>query len=394
MIFINTSSEAKKHYLRIARYFTYAKLLTLLAAVIFVLFAFYFYREDITVENFRSMIKYLDFQSPESDTVNGSSVSFESELSDGMVLYKNDIAMLKKTGLDLYDLSGQKVFSSSYTMTSPNAVSGKKYLLVYDVGGTYAAVFNTFSKIWETNFENPIIDAAINDNGDFCIITSEKGYRSAVYMFNSDFKKTYRWLSGEKYAVDVSMSKKKSDDFIVSAIRASGGFYQSDIIRLSESSDVIIASTSMYDELVLETANFAENVAVLTDKKLSFFNADTLESVSSFEFSRDSLSDFVYNEKYYVLALSKKIIGSENDINIFSEDGENLHSFSSRGLILDICISDDKLYQLCSGELTVYDLKTYETEVLETDKKYDRLISDDSTVIIACSSDAIAIKGE
>lgn len=394
MIIINTSSDKRHRYTKIARCFTYAKLATLLISVLFVLFAFYFYREDITVENFRYMIKYLDFQSPSSDTVNGSSVTFESELSDGMVLYKNDIAIFKKTGLDLYDLSGQKIFSSSYTMTSPNAVSGKKYLLVYDVGGTYAAIFNTFSKIWEATFENPIIDAAINDNGDFCIVTSEKGYRSAVYMFNSDFKKTYRWLSGEKYAIDVSMSRKKDNDFIVSAILASGGFYQSEIIRLSESSDTVIASASLYDELSLETADFSEKVAVLTDKKLSFFNSNTLESVSSFNFSRDSLSDFVYNDKYYALVLSRKIIGSENEITVFSADGENLHTFSSQGHILDICISDNKLYQLRSGALTVYDLKTYEQEILETDKKYDRLISDDSTVIIACSSDAIAIKGD
>ena len=92
--------------------------------------------------------------------------------------------------------------------------------------------------------------------------------------------------------------------------------------------------------------------------------------------------------------LSKKIIGSENDLILYSSEGDSLHTFSSQGHILDICISSDKLYQLCSGELTVYDLKTYEKEVLETDKRYDRLISDDSTVIIACSSDAFVIKGE
>ncbi|MBQ9941336.1 MAG: hypothetical protein IJO74_07350 [Clostridia bacterium] len=381
----------KRHYNRIARGFAYAKFLTLISAVIFTLFAFNLYRNDITIENFRYMIKYLDFKSAESDTVTGTSIVFDSEASTGMLLYRSDVAVLKKNGLELYDLSGQKIFSSSFTMTSPHAVCGDKYLLVFDVGGTYAAVFNTFSKIWETNFEYPIIDASINDQGDFCILTSKKGYKSALYHYNSNFKMTYAWMSGDKYAVDVSMSSKNRDKFILTAIHANDGFFQSDIILLSTESDNAIASVSLYDELVLELSGFKENITVLTDKRILFYNTENLELISWSEFSRDSLSDFVFNQNYSVPIFSKKIIGSENDLAVFSSNGENIHSFNSQEHILDMCISDNKLYQLSSGRLTVFNLDTFEKEVLETDKKYDRLISDDYTVLIACANDAVAV---
>lgn len=395
MIEINNNSKLRQHYSEIARKFTYAKFISLFILVLFVLFAFHFYREDITIENFRYMIKYLDFEAPSSTASVGTSViSFDGETAVGLVLFRNDIAVLGRTGLDMYDIAGQKIFSSEYTMNSPTAVCGNKYMLVFDIGGTYAAVFNAFSKIWEVSFEYPILDAAVNDRGDFCIVTSEKGYTSAVYVYNSDFEQIYRWRSGDKYVIDVAMSAKENDKFILSTLRAENGFYTGEILLLSSDADERIASTSLYDQMIMEVSDFTDTVTVLSDKSLTFFNAQTLEKQSSFSFSRDSLQNFKYNEKYSVLVLSKKIIGSENEIVVYSSGGEHINTFSSRGHITDICLAGDSMYLLSSGELTIYNLETFEKNVLEVDKHYDRIISDDSTVIMASSNDAVTIKGE
>ncbi len=395
MIEINNNSELKRHYSEIARKFTYAKFISLFLIVLFVLFAFHFYRDDITVENFRYMIKYLDFEAPAATaTVGASAISFDGEASVGVVLYRNDIALLKRTGLDLYDLTGQKIFSSEYTMNSPTAVRGSKYMLVFDVGGTTAAVFNTFSKIWETSFEYPIIDAAINDRGDFCIVTSEKGYTSAVYMYNSNFELVYRWLSGDKYVIDAAMSDKESDKLILSTLRAESGFYTSEMLLLSSNSDERVAAVSMYDQMVMEVSDFSDTVTVLTDKSMTFFNTQALEKQSSFAFARDSLKNFQFNEKYSVLILSKKIIGSENEIIVYSCDGTYITTLSSQVHITDACLAGDSLYILSSGELTVYNLESFEKTVLEVDKHYDRIISDNTTVIMAGANDAVTIKGE
>ena len=395
MIEINNNSELKRHYSEIARKFTYAKFISLFLIVLFVLFAFHFYRDDITVENFRYMIKYLDFEAPSSTAaVGASAISFDGEASVGLVLYRNDIALLKRTGLDLYDITGQKIFSSEYTMNSPTAVRGNKYMLVFDVGGTYAAVFNTFSKIWETSFEYPIIDAAINDRGDFCIVTSEKGYTSAVYMYNSNFELVYRWLSGDKYVIDAAMSDKESDKLILSTLRAEGGFYTSEMLLLSSASDERVAAVSMYDQMVMEVSDFSDTVTVLTDESMTFFNTQALEKQTSYTFARDSLKDFQFNEKYSVLILSKKIIGSENEIVVYSCDGAYINTFSSQVHITDACLAGDNLYILSSGELTVYNLESFEKNVLEVDKHYDRIISDNTTVVMAGANDAVTIKGE
>lgn len=394
MIEIDNNNEPKRRYTEIARRFTYAKFILLIFIVLFVLFAFYFYRDDITIENFRYMIKYLDFEAPEATaSIGEANVTFDGDTAVEIMLYRNDIAVLKRTGLELYDLAGQKIFSSDYTMSSPRAVCGDKYMLIFDIGGNYASVYNTFSKIWETEFDYPIIDAAINDKGEFCIVTSEKGYTSAVYMYNSDFERTYRWLSGDKYVIDVSMSQSDNDKFIISALRAQDGFYTSEMILLSNKSEERLASCSLYDQMALEVSDFSNTVTLLTDKSISFFNAETLEKTSSATFSRDSLQDFLFNEKYSVLVLSKKIIGSENDIYVYTSDGTYINTFSMEGHIIDVCVTENNMYVLVSGKLIVYDLDTFEKNVLEVDKRYDKLISNQAAVIIASANDAVTVKG-
>lgn len=385
----------KKHYDEIAHIFTYAKYITLIALVLFILFALNFYREDISMENFRYMIKYLDFAAPDSSAaVSNAAITFDGDAAVKTVLYRNDIAVIKRTGLDLYDLSGQKIFSSEYTMTTPTAVCSDKYMLVFDLGGTYAAVYNTFSKIWETTFEYPIIDATVTDKGEFCIATSEKGYTSAVYIYNSDFKKIYSWRSGDKYVIDVAMSRKNDGRFLLSTLRAQNGFYTSELIMLSKKQENAIASVSLYDNMILEASDFEKSITILTDKAVLFLNSQTLETLTSVTFSRDSLQNFTFNDDYSVLLLSKKIIGSENEISIYRNDGEHLHTFLSQGHIMDICLSKNNLYQLTSGVLTIYDLTTFESNTLSVDKRYDALLSAENTVVLASSTDAVTVKGD
>ncbi len=389
------NNESQRQYSKIARYFTYAKFISLILTVLFVLFAFNFYRDDITIENFRYMIKYMDFEAPDSSaTLGKTSISFDGNSAAGLALYRNSIAVLKRTGLELYDPAGQKIFSSQYTMTSPTAISSNKYMLVYDTGGYSAAVFNSFSKVWETTFEYPIVDAEINDRGDFLIVTSEKGYTSAVYVYNSDFKQVYRWLSGDKYVIDAALSTDEQDKFIISTLRAQDGLYLSEMILLSTKSEERIASFLLYDQMALEISDFSDTATLLTDNAMTFIDCKSMEKLSSVSFARDSLQHFCHNEKYSVLVLSKKIIGSENEIAVYSADGKHINTFYSQGHINDVCISDDYLYQLTSGQLTVYNLDTFETDTIEVDKRYSSLLSGQSTVLMAGTDNAVTLKGE
>lgn len=385
----------KKHYATIAQRFSYAKFISLILIVFFILFAFNFYRDDITVENFRYMIKYLDFEAPDSSvSISNTSISFDGDTMEQIVLYRNDIAVVKKSGVELYDLAGQKIFTSEFTMTSPTAVCGDKYMMIFDLGGNHVAVFNTFSKIWEETFDRPITDATINDKGQFCIVTSEKGYTSAVYMYNPDFERVYRWLSGDKYIIDVSMSSNQADKFIISALRAKNGFFESELILLSNKSDQKLASLSLSDQMAIEVSDFSDSATLLTDKSLVFFDPQNLEIKNSVSFPRDMLQDFVFNDNYSVLVQTKKVIGSKNSMTVYYADGKPLTTFFSEGQIIDVCLSDDYLYQLVSGELSIYNLKSLSKEVLTVDKSFDRLICDDSIVILANNNQAVTVKGE
>jgi len=390
---IDGNSQLKNHYNKISRYFTYAKFITLIVLVFFLLFAFQFYRDDITIENFRYMIKYLDFAAPEnSAAVSNTTINFGGDADSVLTLYRNDLAVVKRMGLDLFDLEGQKIFSSEHTMSSPSVACGNKFMLVFDLGGTHISLYNTFSKIWETDCSYPIIDATINDEGEFCIATSEKGYTSVVYVYNSNFEPVYSWRSGDKYITDVSMSS--NGNFVISTIRAQDGFYISEATLLSVNKSEIIASVTLYDQIIMEVSGFEKFITILTDKAITFFDASDMKELTSVHFSRDSLHDFVSNDNYSALVLSKKIIGSENEISVYRRDGTHVSTFASQGHIIDVCLTSNSLYKLSSGSLTIYNLETLEEKTLTVDKRFDELISDNNTVILANASEAVTIEGE
>ena len=116
--------------------------------VLVLLFFLVGYREDITVENIRYLLKYVNVSPAKIGSADAQSVVFDEGVPSQLGVFRSDLVVVTKNQVSIYDLSAKKGFSDSVSLATPMLSLGDKYFAVYDQGDNYFALYNSFSKIY------------------------------------------------------------------------------------------------------------------------------------------------------------------------------------------------------------------------------------------------------
>ena len=83
--------------------------------------------------------------------------------------------------------------------------------MAYDTGGnTLEAASQKNGSVLHISSQKPILDADIASDGSICYLSSESGYRSVLYVYNSQQALIYRWLSSSRYFMRCTVSSGKA----------------------------------------------------------------------------------------------------------------------------------------------------------------------------------------
>ena len=243
--------NAEKKLRRLSRSFRFYKYAAIVLFLIFTLGGLFVFKDDITAENIRYLIKYLDFNN--IDTTSGeSSVTFDSvQGSNKASLYKNDLVLSNPNGVDVFDLYSGRIFSDTFVMNRPSLSVSRRSFLVTDLGGKEARLYNSFSCLWKKSFDYPIFCSDASDSGKFVIATSEKNYHSAVYVYDSAYSTVFKWLSADKYVGDVALSDSDDPSVSIAALRADNGDLVCELILFDSGSGEMISSNSLIRRLIV-----------------------------------------------------------------------------------------------------------------------------------------------
>ena len=174
------------YYARISARLRWAKyrcvLLTVAAALLF-LFA---YRTNITYENLRYLLRDVD----EAGNAGRAADSFAYTAADTnfLLLFRGDLAVCSSSGVTLYRAAGGRTFEDSLRFEAPVAEASDKYMVVYDIGGTSYALYNSISRVFDGKTDSPIFDCAVADGGSSAVLTraATGGFRIRTYSKNFD----------------------------------------------------------------------------------------------------------------------------------------------------------------------------------------------------------------
>ena len=360
--------------------------------VLFVALAIFSYREDLTIENFRYLMKYVNVKPVVFGSDDNTQINFESDSATICSSFKEDLVVLTKSSLKIYDMTSTEILESAHSMNSPQIALGEKYFSVYDLGGKYIAVYNSFSKLWETTLDYPIYDVSIDEAGNFCVCTSAADHTSALLVYDNRFEQIFAWKSVDKYAVCADIFTDKNTYMSVGTIKSTTeGDILSTLLVMSRDSSEVLCTVTLESEMIMNVRfNDESNIVCLTDKALRVYSLSG-ELLSAYKFDAKILRNFSQGGKWSVLVLNENVVGKEHQVIIFDAKGNTYLEKNIASEITDLCISSGYVFLLGVEDVTVIDISKKEAESYGTDRSYRSIeLINNSNVYLVYDSVAFA----
>jgi len=243
---IDQPTQKSKSTLKFIRY------LLLLIMVMVALIFLFANRDQINGDNFRRLIAKINIGFSVTDSENGE-VHFDAASTGDTVVYKDGFAHATVEKLIVTDKNGTEFQNIQLGFRKPVISANNRYIFVYDSGGTGLMVADSFSVLFETNMEDPIISAKMNENGSIAVVTEGDGYLAKVYVYNASFKEIYRYRSLNRYILDATVSADNKG-LAVSAMNIEGANITSEILYFKLSKESVQWSVSFGDRTCIDIA--------------------------------------------------------------------------------------------------------------------------------------------
>lgn len=379
------------YYTTISKHIKYVKYCVILTLVVFCLAMISFYRSEITVENFRYMIRDLDASSKENE-FEFNEIIYDNLGSAQFGNFKNELAVIKGDTVALYNLSGSSVLRASANFYNPQMYLNGKYMLVYDIGQTTYSytLYNSFSELHSEKMDYPITGGTVSPNGTYAILSSTKDYRGAIYIYNDSFKQISR-IFKDKYVSDISINKNSSDILIVSAYSDLGDWC-SEIQISSVQTGEEKFRTSIDGSMAVKASYFSSGeFVVIFDNKAVFYDS-TGSQTGIYPFNGSIPVSYYINDNYIAFAFNKNVLGTDKNIVILNSSGEQLFSDTITGQITNIDGNSRYLYVLTDHRVYRIDFNNQKTDSLATESNANKLVVFSDYVVICYSNRAIIVK--
>lgn len=177
----------------------------------------YVFRDSLNLDAAKRFVRYLNVKTDSA----GGSFTFDSHNANQYADLQGGLAVASVSGLSLYDANGDELAVVQAKLDTPAIRTGGKLTLAFDVGGTnLLAVRQSGETALSLTTQRPIFDADMAADGSLCYATSESGYKTVLYVYDSNQNRIYRWLSasqfmpvcavsaGGKYLASVSLGQR------------------------------------------------------------------------------------------------------------------------------------------------------------------------------------------
>lgn len=295
------------------------------------------------------------------------------------------ILYVNSQGLKVYDFGGEYKSDAVYQLSDPFIHTEGKYQVISDIGTSKLFLLKNNKSYTDLKLKEPVLFAKVNEKGFVSAVTSEKGYKSSITVFDKKGKEKFTWHSGDGYIIDciVTGSKKlavlsfKEDKDVVTSAVTWFDFSKSEPLGQVILSDCfayklvvkgnkayVIASDGIYSlnkEKVLKTVSFQgrELLGFDTDENGNFVTAQRISNTKSLvvkynkrmkqirerelDFEAFNLNcngkEVVLSGQNNIVILSKglsvkakgTVLGETEDI-LISHDGKKVASFSENAI--------------------------------------------------------------
>ena len=382
----------QSHYKQLARKAALLRYICMVFVVVFAVYSFSFHSDEITMANFRYMLKFIDL-GDEADNPTGTLIAFDGNEGNRGIIYKGDLAVLNEGGLTITGWDGDVLHKSAFSFDHPKMEIDGNYLYCYDLGGKDLKIFNSYQQLDKTpTFSYPILGLATSDNSNFAVISSEKGYRSVVYVYDNHFRGIYVCRSGTKYISSVDISKD-GKEFLTAAYNSENANLVTTIAKYSVNAEGSLFTQSFDGEIPIGVYYTENGFCLMTSNGIRHFNNEN-EIVSEISFAnRELLSGRVFGKNSLITYGLDGLSGGTETV-VYDHEGDVLYSKRFATALSDTALCGTKMYALSPGVLYECDIESGEEIVYSVPTAYSSLLQSGERVILFSENQAEYFKSE
>jgi|GEM_PF-921757 len=370
------------HYIKLGRRAAFVRYTCLLLVVLFAVYSFMAHKDDITVENFRYMMRFVNIKE-DAEKPKGTVLRFDGSDAARGLIYKGDLAVLSESGLAIYGWDGETTLKDAVAFDYPKMITNGDLLYCYDIGGKEIKVYNSYSR-QETKipaFDYPIHWVAASASGCFAVVSSAQSYRSAVYVYDKEYRLIYTCLFGNKYAdfVDISADGK---EIIVAGHYAEKADITTFVSRYSVSSDTPLTEYSFIGETPFGIYYTKSGYSLITGDCIRNYvvSGDEPAGVISFA-GKKLMSARTYGDRSLVTYSTEGLSGG-TELDVYDFGGKALYTVRFDTSLSDTLLCGDTVYALAPGELSLGRINGGMTEKHYIPTAFTRLVPDGERVIL------------
>lgn len=369
------------YYMLKSRYYKTAKMIVLLLFTVYLLSMTAVFRDDITVENFKYLLKDIEFKRY-SDDSGYKRIAYDSDSNADFAMYKGDFAVANSTGLKLYDISGSRTLTSEAVFSNPVMLTGSKYLLIYGLSEYNYSIYNNFGELFSETYDYPITNACLTDGGNYAIVTRDAEYRSIIRVYNSSFWKTST-VYKDKYIIDVNINDEKEELLILSMYAKEGDFVTElalSALGMDSEKKVLTYNSLMPIEAYY---NSDGSFTMICDSQAVFFDSYGNE-VKVVEFGKMIPLAVSHGDEYTLIAYNSNLVDSTCIIHVYNKQGEKIYDTTEKGNIISVKYHEKGFYMLIGSKAILIDLEKNNKNFINTDKNAVNLLIINNKSFFVC----------
>ena len=249
-------------------------------------------------------------------------------------------------------------------MSVPVLKTGNTVALAYDAGGTVLeAASQKKGSVLHIASQRAILDADIAADDSICYLSSEPGYKSVLYVYNSQQSLIYRWLSASQYFMRCAVASG-SKYAAAAVLGQQDGMFESSVVLFRTDAEEIACTIPIGNAMIYDLHFVSDSkLCVLAEDALSFYDLDG-KLLGSFSYGESYLKDYTTDGSgCLTLVMNLYQAGNRYTVLTVGYDGAELGRLSSGEQILDISAAGKYLAILTSSSLSIYDQTLQEYDV-------------------------------
>lgn len=349
--------------------------------ILFLVFSLLTNYKEITFNNFFYLLK--DFSSAaDSETSNYQILSYDSDKRQKFAIFRGGIVSASPSSVSVFTTSGRRSLKNNNDYYSPSLVSCDKYVLVYDSASSAFSVYNSFSKIYNKKYDDPITDAEFAEDGSFAVATRQADVKTVIYLYGKNIKER-GYIPQSDYVFDMALSSAEGKLATIAYDVGTGtGRTVITVYDVATSSSARMLFEGEIDGEFPFSCSFLENgeLAVVTNRSIRIFDQKFKQSELE-SFYESDVSAFNVSRNGAVAVVSS---GSVRTAYAFDSKGNLVYNKQIGDNVTKVDIVGKYLFlQTSSGVIRI-----------DTDSKERQFLSSSQGDMLVYSEDTAIVCGE